>query len=107
MKRKNRYLSLITVMNTVGILDKVKNIVPAAEKNLATGEETIFLDETKLAQGHTYFVLGDWEFSHDNRYLAYTVDTAGDERYELRIFGYSHRPIPNGCLTKCARAVFI
>lgn len=53
--------------------------------NLKTGEEEIFLDETELAKGHEYFVLGGWEISPDNRYLAYSVDTAGDERYEVRV----------------------
>ncbi|WP_299876943.1 S9 family peptidase [uncultured Cocleimonas sp.] len=54
-------------------------------KNLVTGEEAIFLDETALAKDHDYFVIGDWDISPDNRYLAYTFDTDGDERYQLRI----------------------
>jgi oligopeptidase B len=54
-------------------------------KNLATGEEAIFLDETALAKDHDYFVIGDWDISPDNRFLAYTFDTDGDERYQLRI----------------------
>lgn len=53
--------------------------------SLDGGTEEIFLDETALAQGHDYFVLGDWAISPDNRYLAYSFDTAGDERYQLRI----------------------
>ena len=53
--------------------------------NLATGEETVFLDETALAKGHKYFVLGDWEVSSDNKYLVYSYDTAGDERYKIRV----------------------
>jgi len=53
--------------------------------NLATGEERVFLDETALAKGHDYFVLGDWTISPDNRYLAYSFNTAGDERYQVRI----------------------
>ena len=36
-----------------------------------------------LAEGNEYFVLSDWEISPDNRLLAYTVDTAGDEKYQL------------------------
>jgi len=54
-------------------------------KNLQTGIEEIFLDETALAKGHDYFVLGDWAISPDNRYLAYSFDTAGDERYQVKI----------------------
>lgn len=56
-----------------------------ARINLATGEEAIFMDETALSEGHKYFVIGDWEISSDNRYLAYSFDTAGDERYQVRI----------------------
>ncbi len=56
-----------------------------SRKNLATGEESVFLDETELAKGNDYFVLGDWEISPDNRYLVYSFDTAGDERYQVRI----------------------
>lgn len=56
-----------------------------SRKNVTTGEEMVFLDETELAKGHEYFVLGDWEISPDNRYLAYSFDTAGDERYQVRI----------------------
>ena len=53
--------------------------------NLATGEEAIFMDETVLSKGHEYFVIGDWQISPDNRYLAYSFDTEGDERYQVRI----------------------
>ncbi len=53
--------------------------------SLATGKSEVFLDETALAKGHKYFVLGDWEISSDNRYLAYSFDTAGDERYQVKI----------------------
>ena len=56
-----------------------------SRKNLANGEEAIFLDETALAKGHKYFVLGDWEVSADNKYLVYSYDTAGDERYKVRV----------------------
>ena len=56
-----------------------------SRRNLESNEEQIFLDETALAQGHDYFVLGDWEVSPDNRYLAYSFDTSGDERYQLKI----------------------
>jgi len=56
-----------------------------SRKNLATGEEAIFLDETALAEGNDYFVIGDWDISPDNRYLAYSFDTAGDERYQVKV----------------------
>lgn len=50
-------------------------------KNLETGEESVFLDEQALSEGHDYFVLGDWDISPDNNMVAYIVDTSGDERY--------------------------
>lgn len=56
-----------------------------SRKNLKTGEEAIFLDETKLAEGHKYFVVGDWEISADNKLLAYSFDTEGNERYQIKI----------------------
>ena len=46
--------------------------------------ETI-LDETALAQGHDYFALGSMSVSHDGRYLAYSTDTSGSERYTMRV----------------------
>ncbi len=56
-----------------------------SRKNLATGEEQVFLDETELAKGHDYFVLGGWSISPDNQLLAYSFDTSGDERYQVKI----------------------
>lgn len=56
-----------------------------ARKNLESGEESVFFDEAKLAEGHDYYVTGDWAISPDNRYFAYAYDTAGDERYQVKI----------------------
>ncbi|WJG08841.1 S9 family peptidase [Aliiglaciecola sp. LCG003] len=56
-----------------------------SRKDLATGEETVFLDETALAKDYDYFSLGGWDISPDNRYLAYSFNTNGDERYLLRV----------------------
>jgi oligopeptidase B len=49
----------------------------------APGED-IVLDENALASGHDYFAVGDLTVSPDQRLAAYTVDTTGGERYELR-----------------------
>lgn len=56
-----------------------------SRKNIESSAEQVFLDESALAEGHDYYDLGDWEISPDNRYLAYSFDTAGDERYQVKI----------------------
>ena len=48
------------------------------------GEE-VLLDLEELAAGHDYFALGSSWLSLDGRFLAYSTDTTGDERYDLRI----------------------
>ncbi|HLN15194.1 MAG TPA: S9 family peptidase [Acidimicrobiales bacterium] len=47
------------------------------------GEESILLDENRLAQGHEYFDVGNLAVSPDHDRLAFAVDTTGGERFEL------------------------
>ncbi|GAC56898.1 protease II [Gordonia hirsuta DSM 44140 = NBRC 16056] len=47
--------------------------------------EQVLLDSNAEAEGHDFFALGAFSVSHDGRWLAYSVDTVGDERYTLRI----------------------
>jgi oligopeptidase B len=49
-----------------------------------TDFETL-LDENREAQGLEYFRLRDLEVSPDTRLLAYSVDTSGGERFEIRV----------------------
>lgn len=56
---------------------------PFAPPGTESGEE-IVLDENALAAGHEYLAVGDLAVSPDQRHAAYTVDTTGGERYELR-----------------------
>jgi oligopeptidase B len=56
---------------------------PDAPPGTAAGE-TVVLDENALAAGHDYFAVGDLELDPDQRIAAFTVDTSGGERYELR-----------------------
>ncbi|HMG25537.1 MAG TPA: S9 family peptidase [Acidimicrobiia bacterium] len=56
---------------------------PFATPGSAPGEE-VLLDQNVLAQGHDYFALGGFAVSPDHSRLAYSVDTTGGERYELR-----------------------
>ena len=48
---------------------------------VAGGEAQLLLDENQLAEGHEYFRLGAFSISKDGRYLAYSTDTDGSERY--------------------------
>jgi oligopeptidase B len=48
------------------------------------GEE-VLLDGNALAEGHEFFALGTFDVSPDGRWLAYSTDFAGDERFTLRI----------------------
>ena len=45
----------------------------------------VILDEPTLAKEHDYFSLGAFAVSDDGRYLAYSTDTDGGERYTLVI----------------------
>jgi oligopeptidase B len=48
------------------------------------GEE-VLLDGNALAEGHDFFALGTFDVSPDGRWLAYSTDFAGDERFTLRV----------------------
>ena len=48
------------------------------------GEEEL-LDGNELAAGHDFFSLGTFRTSPDQRWLAYSTDFAGNERFTLRI----------------------
>ena len=45
----------------------------------------VILDEPKLAAAHGYFNLGGLAISPDARYLAYSVDVSGAERFTLNV----------------------
>ena len=49
------------------------------------GDEEILLDENRLAEGHSYFSLGDAEVSQDHGLLAYSVDFDGGELHTLHV----------------------
>lgn len=51
----------------------------------ARATDQILLDENVEAHGHEYFDLGAFDVSVDHRFVAWSMDTVGDERYTLRI----------------------
>ncbi|GAB5351718.1 S9 family peptidase [Qipengyuania sp. 483] len=54
-------------------------------KPVAGGDPQLILDENVLAEGHEYFRLGAFSVSKNGRYLAYSADTNGSERFTARI----------------------
>jgi oligopeptidase B len=52
--------------------------------NESPADEIVMLDENRLAAGHDYFALGNLAVSPDHRWLAYSVDTNGSERFTMR-----------------------
>ncbi|XUU61577.1 S9 family peptidase [Erythrobacter sp. HA6-11] len=54
-------------------------------KPVAGGEPQLMLDENQLAEGLEYFRLGAMSVSDSGRYLAYSYDDNGSERFTARI----------------------
>lgn len=54
-------------------------------KPAAGGDPVLIIDENELAEGHEYFRLGAASVSKNGRFLAYSTDTNGSERYTARI----------------------
>ncbi|HVP07708.1 MAG TPA: S9 family peptidase [Candidatus Acidoferrum sp.] len=55
------------------------------KKGSLEAPEEVILDINKLAQGHDYFAVGVSEVSPDQQLMAYSTDTAGSERFVLRV----------------------
>ncbi|MDA3886629.1 MAG: S9 family peptidase [Candidatus Delongbacteria bacterium] len=50
-----------------------------------TSKEEILIDLNEISKEHRYLELGTYRISPDHRFLAYTLDTTGDEHYTLYI----------------------
>ena len=48
-------------------------------------EAQVYLDVTKLAEGHEYISINDVSVSENDRFVAYSIDTNGSERYTVHI----------------------
>jgi oligopeptidase B len=59
--------------------------VYARRKGTMTAPEQVLLDGNAMAQGHSYFQIGDTEVSPDGTLLAYTEDDVGRRQYTLHI----------------------
>lgn len=59
-------------------------------------EEQVLLDLQQLAQGHEFLALGWSEVSPSGRLLAYSVDTTGDERYDLYVLDLATGAVVDG-----------
>ena len=58
---------------------------PAAQPAQPDEHETVLLDENEMARGYDYFAIESTALSHDQRLLAYAVDSDGSERMTVRI----------------------
>jgi oligopeptidase B len=59
--------------------------VYARRKGSVTAQEEVLLDGNAMAQGHTFFQIGDSEVSPDGALLAYTEDDVGRRQYTLHL----------------------
>jgi len=60
-------------------------IPPMAEDGQPLDGEEVLLDGNKLAAGAGFFALGAYQPSRDWRWLAYSTDFTGDERFTIQI----------------------
>jgi len=58
---------------------------PATEDGSPLAGEEVLLDGNELAGDSAFFSLGTFDVSPDGRWLAYSTDFTGDERFTLRI----------------------
>lgn len=68
-------------------------------------EETILFDENAFAKESEYFDIGTYALSLDQRWLAITVDTTGDEEYELWLKDLDSGELKKGSLQGIASSV--
>jgi oligopeptidase B len=58
---------------------------PATGDGTPLAGEEVLLDGNKLAEGHDFFALGTFDISPDGRWLAFSTDFSGDERFTLKV----------------------
>jgi oligopeptidase B len=65
------------------------------KKGSLDAEEEILLDQNELAVGHEYLAIGIYEVSPNHRFLAYSIDTTGEEKYTLYIKDFDKQILCN------------
>lgn len=59
--------------------------VVVRRKGNATAPEQVIFDQPRMAKGHTFFQIGDWSVSPDNRLVAWTEDLVGRRQFVLKV----------------------
>ena len=57
----------------------------ARKLGMLKAKEQVMLDEPAMAKGRSFFSVGGWEVSQNNRLLAYSLDTVGRRQYSLKV----------------------
>ena len=60
-------------------------VPPTLDAETPPADEQVLLDLNELAEGHDFFSLGASSVTPDGRLLAFSTDTAGDERFLLQV----------------------
>ncbi|MDO5684106.1 MAG: oligopeptidase B, partial [Propionibacteriaceae bacterium] len=62
-----------------------RDTIPDPQDAALRAREQVLLDQNTAAEGQSFFSLGAFAVSPNGELLAYSIDTEGDERYELRV----------------------
>jgi oligopeptidase B len=57
----------------------------ARRQGTVDAEEEILIDVNRMAEGHDFYSIGDWDVSRNNRLLAFLEDTNGRRQYRLKL----------------------
>ena len=57
----------------------------ARKKGSLDAPEEVMLNQPEMAKGHSFFSVGDWVVSQDNKLLAYAEDVVGRRQYVLKV----------------------
>lgn len=63
------------------------------KKGSLDAEEQVMIDVPQLAANHSYYRVGSFDVSPDNRFVAFTVDTVGRRQYTIYIKDLQHGKI--------------